>query len=69
MGVRLESSRRITELFEHEADAGKAQENNGAYVEVFPILGQPAATVSESMAQVLTIHGGIGRRANCIGSV
>ena len=43
--VRPESSIGITELSEHESDGGEAQKNEGAEVEIFPILGQPAATV------------------------
>ena len=38
----------ITEFSEHEPDGGEAQKNEGAEVEIFPILGQPAATVQPS---------------------
>ena len=43
--VRFKTSSRVTELSEHEADGGKFQEREGVAVEVFPILGETAATV------------------------
>jgi hypothetical protein len=35
----------ITELSEHEADYGEAEENEGAEVEILPVFGQSAAAV------------------------
>ena len=43
--VRPETSSRITELSEHEANGGEAEEGERAVVEVFPVLGKPATTV------------------------
>ena len=43
--VRPISSCWITDLSEHEADRGEAEENEGAEVEIVPVLGQSAATV------------------------
>ncbi len=43
--VRPESFLAVAKLSEHEADRGEAQENQRAEVQVFPILGQPAATI------------------------
>jgi hypothetical protein len=39
------SCRFLTELSEHEADRGKAQEREGLSVEALPILGQASATI------------------------
>ena len=46
--VRPISSSRITEFSEHEANGCEAQEDQAAEVEIFPILGQSAATVEPS---------------------
>lgn len=35
----------LTELSDHQADGGPAQEGEGAAVEALPVLGQPAAAV------------------------
>jgi hypothetical protein len=43
--VRLETSSRIAELSQHEADGGELQEGEPATVEIFPVLGETAATV------------------------
>ena len=43
--VRLETSARITKLSQHEADGREFQEGKGAAVEIFPVLGETAATV------------------------
>ena len=43
--VRPKTSSWITELSQHEADGGEFQEREGAAVEIFPILGEAAATI------------------------
>src|ERR1017187_5009366 len=43
--VRPISSSRITEFSQHEANGCEAQEDQAAEVEVFPVLGKPAATI------------------------
>src|SRR6266478_5821923 len=43
--VRLKTSSRITELSQHEADGREFQERKRAAVEIFPVLGEAAATV------------------------
>src|ERR1035437_10167079 len=43
--VRPISSSRVTKLSQHEADRGEFQEREGIAVEIFPILGEAAATV------------------------
>jgi hypothetical protein len=43
--VRLGTSARITKLSQHEADGGEFQEREGVAVEIFPVLGEAAATV------------------------
>src|SRR3990172_1432256 len=43
--VRLKTSARITKLSQHEADGGEFQEREGVAVEIFPVLGEAAATV------------------------
>src|ERR1039457_4997744 len=43
--VRPISSSRITEFSQHEANGCEAQEDQAAEVEIFPVLGKPAATI------------------------
>jgi hypothetical protein len=43
--VRLKTSSRITELSQHEADGREFQEGERVAVEIFPVLGEAAATV------------------------
>ena len=43
--VRLKTSARITKLSQHEADGGEFQEREGIAVEIFPVLGEAAATI------------------------
>ena len=43
--VRLKTSARITKLSQHEADGGEFQECKGAAIEIFPVLGEAAATI------------------------
>ena len=43
--VRLRTSARITKLSQHEADGREFQERESVAVEIFPILGEAAATV------------------------
>ena len=43
--VRPKTSARVTKLSQHEADGGEFQEREGAAVEIFPILGEAAATI------------------------
>ena len=43
--VRLGTLTRIAELSQHEADGCQLQEREGVAVEIFPILGETAATV------------------------
>ena len=43
--VRPKTSSWITELSQHEADGREFQEREGAAVEIFPVLGEAAATV------------------------
>ena len=43
--VRLKTFSRITELSQHDADGGEFQEREGAAIEIFPVLGEAAATV------------------------
>src|SRR5712691_9652464 len=43
--VRLKTSARIAKLSQHEADGGEFQEREGVAVEIFPVLGEAAATV------------------------
>src|SRR5665811_2040103 len=43
--VRPISSSRITEFSQHEANGCEAQEDLAAEVEIFPVLGKPAATI------------------------
>ena len=43
--VRLKTFSRITKLSQHEADGCKFQERKGIAVEIFPVLGEAAATV------------------------
>jgi hypothetical protein len=43
--VRLKTFSRITELSQHDADGGEFQECEGVAIEIFPVLGEAAATV------------------------
>ena len=43
--VRPNTSSRITEFSEHEADGSEFQESDGSAVEIFPVLGEPAAAI------------------------
>src|ERR1700704_3961179 len=43
--VRPKTSSWITELSQHEADGGEFQEREGTAVEIFPVLGEAAATI------------------------
>src|ERR1700758_3278197 len=43
--VRFKTSSGVTEFSEHEADGGQFQEREGVAVEIFPVLGETAATV------------------------
>jgi multidrug resistance efflux pump len=43
--VRFKTSSRITELSQHEADGRKFQERERVTVEIFPVLGEAAATI------------------------
>ena len=43
--VRLKTSARVTKLSQHEADGGEFQEREGIAVEIFPVLGEAAATI------------------------
>ena len=43
--VRFRACLRVTKLSQHETDGGKFQEREGVAVEIFPILGEAAATV------------------------
>jgi hypothetical protein len=43
--VRPNTSSRITEFSEHEADGSELQESDGSAVEIFPVLGEPAAAI------------------------
>jgi uncharacterized DUF497 family protein len=43
--VRFKTSSRITELSQHEANGREFQEREGVAVEIFPVLGEAAATV------------------------
>src|ERR1035437_4023066 len=43
--VRPISSSRITEFSQHEANGCEAQEDQAAEVDIFPVLGKPAATI------------------------
>ena len=43
--VRPKTSARVTKLSQHEADGGEFQEREGVAVEIFPILGEAAATI------------------------
>ena len=46
--VRPKTSSWITEFSQHEADGCEFQECEGAAVEIFPVLGETAATVEPS---------------------
>ena len=46
--VRLRTCSRVAELSQHEADGGDFQEREAAGVEIFPVLGETAATVEPS---------------------
>ena len=43
--VRFKTSSGVIELSQHEADGGQFQEREGVAVEIFPVLGETAATV------------------------
>src|ERR1700730_14756566 len=43
--VRFKTSSRITELSQHEANGREFQEREGVAIEIFPVLGEAAATV------------------------
>ena len=43
--VRFKTSSRITELSQHEANGRELQERESIAVEIFPVLGEAAATV------------------------
>jgi len=43
--VRLKTSARITKRSQHEADGGEFQEHEGIAVEIFPVVGEAAATI------------------------
>ena len=43
--VRPKTSARVTKLSQHEANGGEFQEREGVAVEIFPILGEAAATI------------------------
>jgi hypothetical protein len=43
--VRLKTFSRITKLSQHEADGREFQEGKGVAVEIFPVLGEAAATI------------------------
>ena len=43
--VRFKTSSRITELSQHETNGREFQECEGVSVEIFPVLGEAAATV------------------------
>ena len=43
--VRPNTSSRITEFSEHEADGGEFQESDGTAVEIFPVLGEAATAI------------------------
>src|ERR1700730_10432116 len=43
--VRFKTSSRITKLSQHEANGREFQERKGVAVEIFPVLGEAAATV------------------------
>ncbi len=45
---RLRTCSRVAELSQHEADGGDFQEREAAGVEIFPVLGETAATVEPS---------------------
>jgi hypothetical protein len=47
IGIRvgLKTSSRITKLSQHEGDGGEFQEREGIAVEIFPVLGEAAATI------------------------
>ena len=43
--VQFKTSSRITKLSQHEANGREFQERKGVAVEIFPVLGEAAATV------------------------